>query len=392
MPGAQVAAAEGTTDVAEQVVEPPSEANLIPQGTAKVLTQASNVEHQAPDACSPGTKRCICGTLARLHAREELTLRAGKVQRKALAERLGVTKRSIDKAVTRRSSRAPGRCIARFDQFLKEQGHGRLWTERLPAIRARLEQFKESGTLPTTNLGTLNRSAVLREFAPDNKWIHTVVRKNPDVRALLDEYDVTGDDDGYSQYKYDALEKKLKELLDSNELELMHTRRISKKWLARKLGVWSSIFAKTPKLDALIKKKQAELDQQRRRGTTRNAFRIHGADHINLGATPYSKRHKRVFDFSGLVPDYGLEFTEQVATAFIAVAGNLVAARHERRRLMHFLGWLAALPETTMAQQMRDGQQVDAREFVRWALLYQQETTYAEGNGNTSAQCHRAPA
>ena len=124
----------------------------------------------------------------------------------------------------------------------------------------------------------------------------TVVKKNPDVKALLDEYDVTQDDEGYSQYKYDALEKKLKELLDSEELELMHARRINKNWPARQLDVRSNIFSKTPKLGALITKKQAELDQQQRRGTTTRAFRLHGADHINLGATPYSNAHKRVFD------------------------------------------------------------------------------------------------
>ena len=305
-------------------------------------------------------------------------MRAGKVQRKALAEELGVTKRSVERAVSETSSRAPGRCIVRFDQFLNEQGHARLWTERLPAIRARLEQWRESGTLPTSNQGTLNRSAVLREFAPENKCVLSVLKKNPDVTALLDEYDVIQGDDGYSPYKYDAFEKQLKELLDSDELELMHARRISKKWLARALGVRSTIFSKTPKLDALITKKQAELDQKQRRGTTRKAFRIHGADHINLGATPYSNAHGRVFDFSGLIPDYGLEFTEHVATTFIAVAETLAAARAEHRRLMHFLTWLAALPETTMAQQMRDGQDVDPREFVRVALLYQQESTYGE--------------
>ena len=342
-----------------------------------MLAQSSRVESQAP-ACKPGAKRCICETLSALYERRELTLRAGKVQRRALAEELGVTRWSLEKALTKRGSGAPGQCIARFDQFLKEQGHARLWTERLPAIRARLEQYKESGTLPTTNQGTLNRSAVLREFAPDNKWILSVVNKNPDVKALLDEYDVTHDDEGYSPYKYDPLEKKLKALLDSDELELTHARRISKTWLARKLDVRSNIFSKTPKLGALIARKQAELDQRQRRGNTTRAFRIHGADHINLGPTPYSNAHKRVFDFSGLIPAYGLEFTEHVATTFIAVAGNLAAARAERRRLMHFLTWLAALPESTMAQQMRDGQRVDPREFVRVVLLYQQETTYDE--------------
>ena len=327
-------------------------------------------------ACAPDTRRCICETLSAFYERRELTLRAGKVQRKALAEKLGATGPSIRKAVARLDSGAPGRCIARFNQFLKEQGHARLWTERLPAIRARLERYKKSGMLPTTNQGMLNRSAVLREFAPDNKYIMAVIRKNPDVKALLDEYDVTRDDEDYSPYKYDGLETKLKELLDSDELEFTHARRINKKWLARALDVRSNIFGKTPKLGVLITKKQAELDQQQRRGTTTKAFRIHGADHINLGATPYSTAHKRLFDFSELIPEYGLKFTEQVATTFIAVAGHLVAARAERRRLMHFLTWLAALPETTMAQQMRDRQHVDTREFVRVALLYKQETRH----------------
>ena len=295
---------------------------------------------------------------------------------KALAHKLGVSSRSIERAVSQRDSGAPGRCIARFDRLLQAQGHARLWTERLPAIRARLEQCKASGTLPLTNLGTLNRSAVLREFAPDNKWVSSILRKNPEVKALLDEYDVTEDDERYTPYKYDALEKKLQALLDSDELELRYARKISRKWLARKLGVRNTIFSKTPKLDTLIRKKQAELDQRQRRGTTATAFRIHGAEHINLGATPYSNAHRRVFDFSDLIPEYGLEFTEQVATTFIAVAGDLVAARAERRRLVHFLTWLAALSETTMARQMRDRQPVDPREFTRVALLYQQEITY----------------
>ena len=97
-----------------------------------------------------------------------------------------------------------------------------------------------------------------------------------------------------------------------------------------------------------------------------------------MGASPYSKAHDRVFDFSGLVPDYGLEFAEKTGTTFIAVAGNLVAARAERRRLMHFLRWLATSSETTMALRMRNGQHIDQREFIRVALLYQQEVIFAE--------------
>ena len=107
--------------------------------------------------------------LAALYEREELTLQRGKVGRTALVEKLGVSRNSFRYAVSQRSSRAPGRCIVRFNRLLKEQGRGRVWTERLPAIRAYLERCKESGTLPVSTRGRLNRQAVLREFAPDHK-------------------------------------------------------------------------------------------------------------------------------------------------------------------------------------------------------------------------------
>ena len=128
------------------------------------------MESQVPAACKPGTKRCICETLAALYARGELTLRAGKVQRRALAQRARRNETVAPKGCRQTSLRgawAVHRPVS--TNFLKEQGHARLWIERLPAIRERLEQYKESGTLPTTNQGKLNRSAVLREFAPDQQ-------------------------------------------------------------------------------------------------------------------------------------------------------------------------------------------------------------------------------
>ena len=138
------------------------------------------------------------------------------------------------------------------------------------------------------------------------------------------------------------------------------------------------MLSSTPKLVALIREKQAELDESQRRGVTAKAFRIHGADYLNVGVTPHSKAHGRVFDFSTLIEEYGLAFVERVATAFVAVAGNLVGARKDHRRLVHFLTWLAALPESTVARRMRDGQSVDQREFVRVAFLYQQEVVFGE--------------
>ena len=329
-------------------------------------------------ACMPGTKGCICGTLAIWHERGELDLYAGRVHRVALARKLGGTRWSGWPTQAERRSKAPGRCVVRFDRLLKEQGRGRLWDERLPAIRAYLDRCKESGTLPVTNRGRLNRSAVLREFAPGCKCFSHVLGNYPAVKALLDEYDVIQGDERYSPYKYDVLEGRLQELLDRDHFELVDSRKVGLESLSRTLGVRRGVLSSTPKLDALIREKQAEIDELQRRGATARVFRVHGANHINLGVTPYSKAHGRAFDFSGLIEEYGLEFAERVATTFVAVAGELVNPVQQYGSLVDFLTWLAELPEFTVAQRMRDGQPVERREFVRAALLYQQEVAYDE--------------
>ena len=343
-----------------------------------VVADAEGSASEAGGVCRPGTKGCICATLSALYERGELALRAGKVQRTVLARKLGATRWSTNPVAAERCSKAPGWCVVRFDRLLKEQGRGRLWAERLPAIRACLERCKESGTLPITNRGRLNRSAVLREFAHNPKTVLGILNENPAVKALLDEYDVTRGDDRYSPYKYDALAGQLAELLDRNAFELVQTRKINKESLARRLGVRPAVLLSTPKLAALIREKQGQLDESRRRGLTARAFRIYGADHINLGVTPYSDAHGRVFDFSALTEEYGLAFVERVATTFVAVSVNLAFPSSEHPRLVDFLTWLAALPDSAIARWLRDGQPVDRREFVRVALLYQQEVTYGE--------------
>ena len=219
---------------------------------------------------------------------------------------------------------------------------------------------------------------MLREFEPHRTSVSSILPDNPAVKALLDEYDVIEGDKRYSPYKYDAIEGELKDLLDRGEFELAHKRKINKTSLARRLGVRTGAFLSTPKLDALIRKKQAEVDELQRRGVTARAFRVHGADYINLGATPYSKAHGRVFDFSGLIEEYGLAFVERVATTFVAVVGNLAEPQAVQPRVVDFLTWLATLPESSVAWRMRDGQPVDRREFCRLALLYQQQVAYGE--------------
>ena len=377
--------------LARRLGVPPAVLSWTPKLDALIREKQAEVDEVqrrgvAGGACMPGTKGCICGTLAVWYERGELDLWAGRVRRVALARKLGATRWSGCPTHAGRCSKAPGRCVVRFDHLLKEQGRGRLWDERLPAIRVYLERCKESGTLPMSRRGRLNRSAVLREFQPHRNSVGSILLENPAVKVLLDEYDVIEGDKRYSPYKYDALEGELEELLDRDPFELVHGRKINKTALTRRLGVRRAVLCSTPKLDALIQKKQWEVDESRRRGVTASAFRIHGADHINLGVSPYSKAHECVFDFSALIEEYGLAFVERVATTFVAVTGNLAFPTSQHRRVVDFLTWLAALPESMIAQRMRDGRLVDRREFLRVALLYQQEVVHGENRKEISSR------
>ena len=379
------------TDLARRLGVPDAALSWTPKLAAVIRKKQAEVDEVrrrgvAGGPCMPGTKGCICGTLAIWYERGELDLNAGKVNRAALARKFGEMRWSGCTNQPSRRSKAPGRCVVRFDHLLKEQGRGRFWDERLPAIRVYLEQHRESGTLPMSNRGRLNREAVLREFEPGRKSLSSVLHENPAVKALLDEYDVLRGDERYSPYKYDALEGELEELLDCDPFELVHGKRINTTALARRLGVRRAVLSSTPKLDALIQKKQLEVDELRRRGVTASAFRIHGADYLNLGVSPYSKAHDCVFDFSPLIEEYGLAFAERVATTFIAVTGNLAFPASQHQRVVDFLTWLAALPESMLAQRMRDGRPVDRREFLRVVLLYQQEVVHGENRKAISSR------
>ena len=214
--------------------------------------------------------------------------------------------------------KAPGRCLSRFDRLFESWGHGTVWTEKIPEIRQVLEERRAAGTLPVNEPGDLNRSAILRELGPGKGSPYVIQERAPRLRDLLDEHDTTRNEPAYTAYKYDVLEGRLKELLASAELKLTHGRIVSRKWLSDRLGVYPQALKETPKLNDLVDQKQKEIDRQLRRGNTKKSFRIGGTDCLNLGATPYSKMHKRVFDFSGLVPDYGLEYAEKVGTVATA--------------------------------------------------------------------------
>ena len=264
-----------------------------------------------------------------------------------------------------------------FRLDIEGAGPWKLWDERLSAMRAYLERCKESGTLPMTNRGRLNRSAVLREFAPDSKSILGVLHENPAVRALVDEYDVIQGDERYSPYKYDALEGELKDLLDRDEFELAHTRRINKKSLARRLGVRQAVLSSTPKLDASSGEAGASRRVAAAGGDGEDVPRPRSGLH-QLGSDPVLERAWARVRL--LRRRRGVRACVRGAGRHDVCRGHGESGRSTEGAppSPRLLTWLAALPESSVARRMRDGQPVDQREFVRVALLYQQEATYDE--------------
>ena len=305
----------------------------------------------ADEPCPEGTPRCLCRELAKLYDSGRLKLYRGTVSRQRLEDELGVGRGAIYARVRARPHQAPGRCLKRFDGLLESWGHGTVWTEKISAIRQVLEKHKAAGTLPINEQGDLNRTAVLADFGLRNMSTYVAQKRSPKLRALLDAYDTTRDDPAYTPYKYDVFAPRLTELLARTDLKLSHGRIISKQWLGKQLGVHEGVLSYTPRLNGLIEEKQREIDRQIRRGRTTTSFRIGKTDYINLGATPYSEVHKRIFDFSELVPHYGLEFAEKVGTVFITVTGRLVSAKQPYYRIKHFLGWLANRPSRDMRPQ-----------------------------------------
>ena len=321
---------------------------------------------------------CLCCDLANLYGSNQLKLYRGTVSRERLSEYLKLAKNSLAQKERQRPDAAPGRCLRRFDAILEKRGHGTVWTEKIPAIRLLLEGHKAAGTLPVNELGDLNRSAVLREFGLGNASVHVVRKRAPKLMELLDEFDTTREDPTYTQYKYEGLEMRVKELLTSTDLKLTHGWRISLKWIAEQLGMNSSVLVSTPRLKELIEQRQSEINQGLRRGTTKKAFQIGGTTHLNLGPTPYSDPHGRAFSFEELVAHYGLEFAEKVGTVFVAVVRNQTSPRAYYQRIKHFLLWLAEGATAGIAERLKMGKAIERPEFERAALWYQQEVMYGK--------------
>ena len=307
-----------------------------------------------------------------LYENGELGLFRGKVSRQNLERSLGLRTGVLRPSSKVKQYMHARRCIANFDKHLYSRGHGTVWEEMVPEIEAHLETLKKAKALPVNGYGNLNRAAILKQFVLGGFSASIAQSRAPRLKKLLDAYDTTAEDPAYTQFKYSKYEKKLKLLLKDTDLVLTHGRIVSPKWISEKLGISTSSIINTPVLNALIEDKQREIDLRCRKGVTQKYFRINGVHHINIGVTPYSDKHKRIFDFSRLVDFYGLNFSEKVATVFISLIEDMESPKPYYQRIIHFLLWLVNAPQLygELAADLGNNKHIDQAEFERAIYQY----------------------
>ncbi|MGY5796182.1 hypothetical protein [Rheinheimera faecalis] len=264
-----------------------------------------------------------------------------------------------------------------FENELYEAGIvGTVWERKVPDIRKYLQSLSDIGALPINELGKLNRTSVMQKFgfAP-NQSTHTAERRAPKLKALFAEYDIVIQSSGYSQYSADHHLDKIKLILNSDDVVLDSSlRSISLKWLANQLGISKSAIVSSPNLMRLIEERAKHLHDAQTRGKTKKSFNVYGAALINLGATPYSENHKRVYSFSSLQNLYDLEFAEKVGTTFVSICRRdaIGTVKNKYLRILHFFEWIANSKniDSSVASSLRENKKIDQAAFSRVCLAY----------------------
>lgn len=267
-----------------------------------------------------------------------------------------------------------------FEQFeieLYEEGNtGTVWERKVPEIRNFLEALTKANRLPINGLGKLNKKEVLTAFGLGDGFSTSVVEnRSPKLRSLFEEYDLIVKSNGYSQFSADRYIDELKRILATTELVLdSSSRKISLNWLAKLLDVTAGKIRSSPSLMALINERTKMLHESQSRGRTKKSFRVYGAEHINVGAMPYSEKHGRVYSFVSLIKLYSLEFAEKVATCFIAITNKDVVgtAKDKYLRLLDFFEWLVDSRnyDSSIATSLRGNATVNDAEFGRACMAY----------------------
>lgn len=279
--------------------------------------------------------------------------------------------------------------LNQFENELYEKGiAGTVWDRKVPDIRNFLEVLAKANNLPINGYGKLNKQAVLTAFGLKEGFSANIVQKrSPKLRKLFEEYDQFVQSQGYSQFSADRLTDELKSILSTNDLVLdSSSRKISLKWLANLLNVNQASIRSSPNLMALVNERTQVLHESQTRGRTKKSFTVFGAEHINVGATPFSEKHERLYSFTSLIPLYGLEFTEKIATSFIAITNKDVVstAKTKYLRVLDFFEWLAD-PQNldgSIAASLSEKTAIKDSEFGRACMAYRAHLTQLNPTSN----------
>lgn len=322
--------------------------------------------------------------LESLHAENILPVEKGRISVRQLAVVLGT---SLSKIKARPWATS---AIINYENKLKQKmALGPIWDRRVGEIERYLESLHVERKLPINAQGKLSRMVVLSHFGlPKNQSTNIVESRSPKLRELFKEYDKIILKSEYSRHKYDHLLDSLKKFVDSECVDLYRNRQInlqdlSEKICAEEFGAIDKAkvdtikraLKTTPSLSQVIEEKENEINRNLRHGVTKNNFTISGQAFINLGASPLSEKHKRVFSFADIADLYSLEFAELVGTIFIHVVSRQESAKTYYSALCKFLVWLANEPDfKSIHQALLERKQLDSASFELAVLSYSQFT------------------
>lgn len=279
--------------------------------------------------------------------------------------------------------------LNKFDEELYEQGiTGTVWERKVPAIRKYLEELDNNQKLPINERGKLNRKSVMSEFGlAANQSTSVAETRAPKLKELFKEYDELISQQDYSQYAGDKYKDTLSEILEHKELVLDSSSRvISLKWLAQELDIEKNTIRTSPNLMKLIEKRTHKLHQTQQRGLTKKSFTVYGAATLNVGPTPYSEKHGRVYSFSSLIELYSLELAEKVGTTFIAITNKAAtgSVKNKYLRILHFFEWLADPKniDRDVADSLRDNKKIKQADFGRACMAYRAALLIKSPNAN----------
>ncbi len=273
--------------------------------------------------------------LDRLLHEKRLPIERGVINRSEISKILGVPYGAVAHNPKTRA------VFEEFNQKLREEGYSASKWDTFPSqLREWLTQHFAARTYRVSS-GRLCRSWIRSELSLPN----SVTTRYPEVRAVIEEFDQRLQGDAPESSRYPTLLEDLRRVLAANDPPVFKGR-LNRTEIARQLGVQVSAFKLVPTCETLL----GELDNEIRKGRV---------------TAPWCEEHQRSYDFGEFVPHLGRRFTISLATAFVESAQKYAAgsAKGQYLALLELLRWLISSPYAAVLAPLREGSNVDEKQF-----------------------------